>query len=157
MENTEKKRLTGIKITLIITGAFLLAFLVYYTILSALAPARKLDEIKTRIGLRQTSDTNTDERYYSDSAFISLSKEKAFLKATISMAETDSVYMTLNFADSTAKLGISGVEVHSARISEMKISRILSSGNEYLISELFSSPMSIVRDLATIRKEPSDD
>jgi hypothetical protein len=154
MENTEKKRFTGIKITMIVTGAFLLAFLVYYTILSALAPARKLDEIKTRIGLKQTSDTNTDERYYSDSAFISLSKEKAFLKARISMAETDSVYMTLNFADSTAKLGISGVEVHSARISEMKISRILSSGNEYLISELFSSPMSIIRDLATIRKEP---
>jgi len=78
MENTEKKRFTGIKITMIVTGAFLLAFLVYYTILSALAPARKLDEIKTRIGLKQTSDTNTDERYYSDSAFISLSKKFSY-------------------------------------------------------------------------------
>ena len=72
MENTEKKRPAGIKITLIVAGAFLLAFLVYFTILSALAPARKLDEIKTKIGLQQSSDKNTDERYYSDSAFISL-------------------------------------------------------------------------------------
>ena len=52
------------------------------------------------------------------------------------MAETDSVYMTMNFADSTAKLEISGVEVHSAKISEMKISRILRSGNEYAISSI---------------------
>ena len=154
MDNIEEKRLTGNKIALIVAGIFLLAFLVYYSIMSALAPGGKLDEIKTRIGLQQTQDSKTDERYYSDSAFISMSKEKAFLQARISMAGTDSVYMTLNITDSTAKLGISGVEVHSARISEIKISRILSSGNEYLISQLFSSPMTIVRDFATIRKEP---
>ncbi len=32
------------------------------------------------------------------------------------MAETDSVYITLNLADSTANLEISGVAVHSAKI-----------------------------------------
>ena len=55
-------------------------------------------------------------------------KEKAFLQARISMAETDSVYMTLNLADSTANLEISGVAVHSARISGIKISGILRVG-----------------------------
>jgi len=154
MDNSEEKRLTGNKTALVIAGTFLLAFLVYYSIMSALAPAEKLDEIRTNMELQQTQDNKTDERYYSDSAFISMSKEKAFLQARISMAGTDSVYMTLNVTDSTAKLGISGVEVHSARISKIKISRILSSGNEYLISQIFSSPMTIVRDFATIRKEP---
>ena len=70
------------------------------------------------------------------------------------MAETDSVYMVLNIPDSTASLAINGVEVHSAKISEMKISRILRSGNDYLISSMFASPMNIVTDFATIRKEP---
>jgi len=155
MDNIEKKQLSGKMITMIIIGIFVLAFLVFYSILSAMAPARKLAEIKAGIiGLQQSSESNKDDRYYSDSAFIKLTKEKAFLQARTSMAETDSVYMTLNIPDSTAKLGISGVEVHSAKISGMKISKILRSGNEYLISELFSSPMNIESDLATIKKEP---
>jgi hypothetical protein len=154
MDNLEKKTLTGKKIMIIIIGAFLLVILVYYSIMSALAPARKLDEIKTGIESQQTSGTNIDERFYSDSAYLNLLKEKAFLQARISMAETDSIYMTLNIADSMANLEISGVAVHSAKITEMKISRILRMGNEYLISTLFSSPMSIVRDFATIKKEP---
>jgi len=155
MDNMEKKKLSGKMITMIIIGGFVLAFLVFYSILSAMAPGRKLAEIKSGIiGLQQTSGSKTDERYFSDSAFIKLSKEKAFLQASISMAETDSVYMTLNIPDSTAKLAISGVEVHSAKISGMKMSKILRSGNEYLISEFFSSPMNIVSDFATIKKEP---
>jgi hypothetical protein len=154
MDNLEKKTLTGKKIMMIIIGAFLVVILVYYSIMSALAPARKLDEIKTGIGLQQSSGTNIDERLYSDSAYLSLLKEKAFLQARISMAETDSIYMTLNITDSIANLEISGVAVHSAKITGMKISKIFRSGNEYLISTLFSSPMSIVRDFATIKKEP---
>jgi hypothetical protein len=155
MSNMEKKKISGNMIMMIIIGAIVLAFLVFYSVLSAIAPSRKLAEIKAGvIGLQKTSDSKTNEKYFSDSTFIKLSKEKAFLQASISMAETDSVYMTLSIPDSTAKLGISGVEVHSAKISGMKISKILRSGNEYLISELFSSPMNIVSDFATIKKEP---
>jgi hypothetical protein len=36
----------------------------------------------------------------------------------------------------------------------VKISRILRSGNEYAISAMFSSPMNIVSDFASIKKEP---
>lgn len=154
MDTLEKKEPDWKVIILAIAGVFLLLFLVYYSIMSVLAPPRKLKEIESGIGLQQTSENKTDERLYSDSAYISLLKEKAFLQSRISMAETDSVSLTLNISDSTAYLEISGVEVHSAKISEMKISRILRSGNEYIITSLFSSPMNIVRDYATIRKEP---
>jgi hypothetical protein len=154
MKNAEKKKLPGKMIILIASGAFLLVFLFYYSLMSALAPSKKLDEIEKNIGPQQASGNNKGERIFSDSAYNSLIKEKSFLKARISMAETDSIYMILNIHDSTASLAISGVEVHSAKISEMKISRILRSGNEYLISSMFASPMSIVRDYATIRKEP---
>ena len=54
----------------------------------------------------------TDERIYSDSAYLKLLKEKAFLQSRIAMAQTDSIYLTLNFADSSANLEISGVVVH---------------------------------------------
>jgi hypothetical protein len=104
--------------------------------------------------LQATSGNTLDERLYTDSAYIGMLKEKAFLQARISMAETDSIYMTLNFADSTANLEISGVEVHSAKISDVKMSRILRSGNGYAILAMFSSPMNIVSDFASIKKEP---
>ncbi len=154
MENIEKKPLTRKKINLIIIGAFLLVFLGYYTVMSVLGPGKKLNEIKVQYGSQQGSGKITDERFYTDSAYINLLQEKAFLQSRISMAETDSVYMTLNIADSTANLEISGVTVHSARIDDLKISRILRSGNDYVIPAMLASPMTIVSDFATIKKEP---
>ena len=154
MDNLEKKRLTGKNTALIIIGAFLIVFLVYFSIMSARAPGKKLDEIRAKFGLQQGTENKTDGRFYSDSAYLKMLKEKAFLQARISMAETDSVYMTLNLADSTANLEISGVAVHSAKIREIKTSRILRSGNEYAISVMLSSPMNVISDFATIKKEP---
>ncbi len=154
MDSTEKKGLTSKQITLIIIGALILAFLVYFSIMSILAPARKLNEIEAKYGLQKDPENKADERFYSDSAFTGMLREKAFLQARIAMAETDSVYMTINLADSTANLEISGVTVHSAKIIGIKVSGILRSGNEYAISSMLASPMNIVSDIATIKKEP---
>lgn len=154
MDNLENKRLTGKEITLIIAGSILLVILVYFSIMSTLAPGRKLDEIRAKYGLQQTPENKIDERFYSDSTYTGLLKEKAFLQARIAMAETDSIYMTLNLADSTANLEISGVAVHSAKISQVKTSSILRLGNEYAISAMLSSPMNIINDFASIKKEP---
>ena len=154
MDNLERKRLAVKKIVLIIIGAFLLIFLFYFSIMSVLAPGKKLNEIRAKFGLQQTPEKTIDERFFSDSAYMGMLKEKAFLQARISMAETDSVYMTLNLADSTANLEISGVAVHSAKINEIRISRILRSENEYAVSAMLSTPMNIIGDFATIKKEP---
>jgi hypothetical protein len=154
MDNSENKKLTGKQTALIVTGSFLLIILGYFSIMSVRAPGKKLDEIRAKFGLPTSPENKTDERFYSDSTYVAMLKEKAFLQARISMAESDSVYMTLNLADSTAKLEISGVEVHTAKISEIKISGILRSGNEYAISAMLSTPMNVVNDLASIKKEP---
>lgn len=154
MDNNEKRPIQGRKLILIVMSSFLLLFLVYFSIMSALAPARKSDEIKTSFGLQQDPENKLDERLYTDSAYISLLKERAFLQSRISMAGTDSVYMTLNVADSTASLEISGVTVHSAKMNSIRVSRILRSGNHYAISSMLATPMTIERDFATIRKEP---
>jgi hypothetical protein len=142
------------KIILIIFGSLLVIFLVYYAIMLMSAPARKLAEINAKYGFQQAEGNPQDERLYSDSAYLSLFKEKAFLQARISMAETDSIYLTLNIHDSTANLELSGVTVHSAKIKEIRVSKILSSGNSYVISSMFSTPFNIIADFATIKKEP---
>lgn len=154
MDNFENKGLKGSQTVLIIIGSFMVLILGYFTVMSVRAPGKKLDEIRTKYGVQTTKENKIDERFYADSAYMAMLKEKAFLQARISMAETDSVYMTLNLADSTANLEISGVAVHSARISEIKISGILRSGNEYAISAMLSTPMNVVSDFASIKKEP---
>jgi hypothetical protein len=153
-ETEEKKMQKGGKIILMIFASLLLIFLVYYTIMLMSAPARKLAEIKAKYGVQQTEGSTSDGRLFSDSAYLSLLKEKAFLQSRISMAETDSIYMTLNIPDSTANLEISGVSVHSAKMKEMKVSKILLAGNRYAILSMLSLPLNIVNDIATIKKEP---
>jgi hypothetical protein len=148
------KTRSGGNIILMIFASLLVVFLIYYAIMQMSAPARKLAEFKEKYEVQRTEGNTSDDRLYSDSAYLSLLKEKAFLLSRISMAETDSIYMTLNIPDSTANLEISGVNVHSAKIKEIKVSKILSSGNSYIISSVLSSPLNIVRDFATIKKEP---
>lgn len=154
ISNSDKKGFTSRQVVNLLIASIILVFLIFYTIMLYLAPGKKLKEIGNEILSRDSGSAVADSRFYSDSAFIRMSKEKAFLQARISMAETDSIYMTINIPDSTISLGISGVEVHSVKISEFKISSILSSGNEYVVSSLFSSPMNIVKDFSTIKKEP---
>ncbi len=153
MKTETYKRSTRGKLTAITIAGLVILFLIYYSIMSMIAPSRKLNGIKEKYALQQ-EETPVDERILNDSTYISLMKEKAFLQSKIAMAETDSIYLALNLADSTANLEISGVEVHSARISDFRISSILGKGNEYLIYSMFSVPLNIVRDYSTFRKEP---
>ena len=47
-----------------------------------------------------------NQRILKDSAYLKLLKEKAFLQSRIILAETDSIYLSINLADSTANIGI---------------------------------------------------
>jgi hypothetical protein len=51
-------------------------------------------------------------------------------------------------------LEISGVSVHNARIKNMKISRILESGNAYVLSSMLTKPLTVLKEYASIEKEP---
>ena len=83
-----------------------------------MSPVRKLAAIKNEFGVKPTENSVIDERIFSDSAYLMLLKEKAFLQSRITMAETDSIYLTINLTDSTANIEISGVVVHKAKMSQ---------------------------------------
>ena len=89
---------------LIIAAGVVAAFLVYYTVMSLIAPSRKLNEIRAGFGTEQEGEMIPGSEYFTDSAFVEMMIRKTFLQSRISMAETDSVYITLNLADSTANL-----------------------------------------------------
>ena len=138
----------------VITAVIITVILIFFTIMSLMAPGKKLKEIRLKFSPVETSENQPDDRLYSDSAYMALLKERSYLQAMTSIAATDSVYMTLNLSDSTANLEISGVTVHSVKISSFRFSGILKRTDDYAISSMLAQPMNITGDLATIKKEP---
>jgi hypothetical protein len=141
------------KTPFIVITCLLAAFMIYHTVMSVMAPSRKLDEIRTEYGFVQQAKNPVDERIFSDSAYLSLMKEKAYYQSRVAMAATDSIYMTINLADSSLNLEISGVVVHTTDIKDQKISSILKR-DEYSVLNMLSAPLVIDRDYSTIKKEP---
>lgn len=144
----------GLRRALTIIFIFLALILVYYGVMSFLSPGRKLSELSEKYGTRTSEEKAQDERFFSDSAYVMMMKEKAFIQAKITMAETDSISLVLNLADSSANLEINGVKVHSASMKKIRLSKILSSGPPEVLTSMLSTPLNIVRDYATIKKEP---
>lgn len=154
MEPVTDKKISGRAKTLISLAAFFLIFFLYYSVMMMLSPGKKYAAIRNEFGIDTTENSRGGNPVLSDSTYLKLLKEKAFLQSRLIMAETDSIYLTLNLSDSTVKLGISGVTVHQARFSEMEASKIFLRGDENLILSLMASPFTISKDWSTIRKEP---
>jgi hypothetical protein len=142
------------KTTFLILAIVCASFIAYYFVMSMLAPAHKLEEMKIESSPEKSDEKKEDGKILIDSAYLRLLRERAFLQSKIIMAETDSIYLTINLADSSMNLEISGVVVHQARMSSFKASRLLTHGNENIIFSMLSTPLLISSDLATIKKEP---
>lgn len=149
---SEKER--NRSILLLVALGLLAAFLIYYIIMSVSAPSRKLEMLRQEFGFRQDDKNQTDPGISTDSAYLSLMKEKSYYQSRVSMAETDSIYLTMNLADSVISLEISGVAVHRTIPSEFKISHILRSADEYMLWSMLSKPLTVVKEVSSIQKEP---
>jgi hypothetical protein len=181
METENSHKLSFGKIFLMIILGLWIAFLVYFAIMSMIAPSKKLEEIrkeytqdkseKKQSGRKETDKkapvkkdndqprkvvekNDIDKKISTESEYINQLRERAYLQSRIIMAETDSIYLTINSYDSTMNLEISGVVVHSAHFNNFQASSILVKGNENLISTMLSTPLTIASDLSTIKKEP---
>jgi hypothetical protein len=130
------------------------AFIIYYSIMALLSPGSKLKVINNEYAFKQDDKTKVDERIFSDSAYLKLFKEKAYLQARVAMAETDSIYLTINLTDSVVNLEINGVIVQTTKVRKIKMSKILEKGSEYVIYSMLSTPFIISNDNSSIKKEP---
>jgi hypothetical protein len=154
METEIINRSSGRKTFFIILIIIIAAFLIYYSVMSMLSPVRKLADIKSEFSAGPAGNISVDERMSTDSLYLALLKEKAFLQSRIAMAESDSIYLTVDLSDSTANIEISGVVVHKAKISHLRTSKILIKGNDNIILSMLASPFTIMNSFATIKKDP---
>lgn len=139
---------------MITSGAIILALTLFYTIMSMLAPSKKMNAIKDEFGFKQDEKVKINDTIFTDSTYLALTRELAFLKARTSMAETDSIYLAMNLVDSVVTLEISGVTVAKTRFTRLSASKIFRERNSYMISSMLSKPFTIVRNFASIPKEP---
>jgi hypothetical protein len=154
METEESNKKHPGKVIFLVLISIISVFIIYYSIMLMISPSRKMEEIKKEFGVKSTDKNDLDQQILKDSTYLVLLKEKAFLQSRIIMAESDSIYLTLNLADSTANIEICGVVVHKSKMKSFKISKILSSGNENAILSMLATPFTISNALATIKKEP---
>jgi hypothetical protein len=130
------------------------AFVIYFTIMEIRSTSRKMEEISAKFNLPKDRKTKLAENIAKDSLYLTLLREKAYLQARVKMAESDSVYLTFNLTDSVVNIEIKGVVVNSTPIDEIEISKILTTGDQYFISNLLSEPLNIIKDTASIEKIP---
>lgn len=155
IKETEKKQISAARKTVfILVGYMCLVFISYYVIISLLSPAKKITEINIQFGYKPLNNSPVDESIFHDSAFIKMNRNKAWLQSRIIMAETDSICLAVNLADSTVNLEINGVNVLKVKISKERISKVFDKADEYAVSSMLSSPFTIDRNIATIKKDP---
>jgi hypothetical protein len=142
------------KVTFIMLISIISVFIIYYSVMSMIGPVRKQEEIKNEFGSKAAEKNEVDQQILMDSTYLKLLKEKAFLQSRVVMAETDSIYLTINLADSTVNLEISGIVVHKAKMKSIRTSKILTKGNENAILSMLATPFTISHAFATIKKEP---
>lgn len=154
METEIEKKPALLKKIFYIFCTLLVVFMIYYAVMSFLSASGKISEINREYILKEPENSKIDKRIFSDSAYISLNREKAFYQARVLMAESDSISLSLNLIDSTATLEINGVSVHNAKISEISVSRVFTKADEYSVTTMLSAPLTIRNDFSTIMKEP---
>jgi len=154
METENVKKAKDKKLGLIIAGISAIVFLICYLIMTMLSPMKKVEEFRDQFSYKQDEKNKVDERIFYDSSYLSLYREKAWLQSKIAMAETDSIYLTINLPDSTVNLEISGVVVHSTVITRQKISKILKNSDDYIITSLLTRPFTISNNYSSIPKMP---
>lgn len=147
----EKENRKSSNVFLIITSIIIVGFLVYYTVMLSLSPEKWLNEVKNE---KSAKADEISEKISSDSAYLGRLREKSFLQSRTTLAQQDSIYLVIDLSKGISSLEISGVTIYKAKIHDYQISGILRDGDRDFLYNLFSSPLTIQKANATIRKEP---
>ena len=136
----------------VLTGFALVLLLAFFTTV-ALSPLHKSREFQELVW----ADSVFLERFdsgYQHPELDSLFRERAYKEALLKLAESDSIQLVVNLSDSTVVLNIKGVPIHETRIREFSKDKFLEKLPLMQEIRLFSLPLPVLSQYATIVKEP---
>jgi hypothetical protein len=152
--NQNKKGRFIIIFTALVFFGLLTWYLVYRSIIVA-EYAEKLNSLndsifKARVGQNFAPPIQTDflENLYN------LEEKRAFQNAREIMSRTDSVRLTIHLPDSTLRIEIKGLVVHTAKILHFKKSGVLNNLPVMAKSGWLSEPFKAEKSISTIVREP---
>jgi hypothetical protein len=136
------------------TVFFLLITLLFLFCISiAIAPLHKIKAYKNIVNSDTLFVEKFDSIYYNRemNPFV---KEKTYKNALLKLSEKDSIQLVVNLSDSLVSLSIKGVIIHQSKISAFNTDMLLKKIPFIQEVKLFSEPLSIHTQYATIVKEP---
>lgn len=136
-----------------VAGSLLGLVLLLWLIALAIAPANRMKQLKNQLASDTVFNQHFDSSYF-DPDLATLVKEKAFKEALLQLSEDDSIQMVLNLSDSTLSLSIKGVILHQTPIEIRSVDKLLERLPLNLEVKLFSAPLEVLAQYATIVKEP---
>ncbi|MBC8321074.1 MAG: hypothetical protein H8E34_10155 [Bacteroidetes bacterium] len=129
-------------------------FVVFVFLMSvALSPLYKLKEFEKLVKNDSLFIAKYDKNW-SHSEFSEMVKEKTYKEALLKLAGKDSVQLAINLADSTVCLYINGVKIHKTVIKLFEQAKLLKKIPTMQYVKIFSQPLNISSQFATIVKEP---
>lgn len=146
---TRIRRLGILKIT---SGCLFLLVLVYLFGMG-LSPIHK----KNLLNCMTKSDSvfmSTYDSLYNIPELVPLSRQVTYKKALLHMSADDSINLVANLYDSVLHLTINGVIIHTTRIGSFNIDPLLLHLSNKTYHKIFSQPLRIIEESATIVKEP---
>lgn len=142
------------KIWLIIAGAVLALFVVYYLVMSVSAVNRSVNEFDNAYFASLEQKEGDTINLCAIPGYIDMIRDKAFLSSQVKMAESDSIGLLINVRDSVIQLLIKGLPVRTVAIDEYDVSPFFHRANQEAIYSMLSTPLNITGMQATFLKDP---
>ncbi|MFO7669687.1 MAG: hypothetical protein R6W31_08525 [Bacteroidales bacterium] len=132
---------------------FTLTLFFIFLINIAFAPLHKMRDFENQVN----ADSLFLEKYdpiYNHPEMRLLVKEKTYKEALLKLAGSDSIQLVIDLSDSTVSLSIKGVVIHQTKVRSLERDKIFSNMPLNQQVKLFSQPLLIQSQYATIVKEP---
>jgi len=127
--------------------------LLVYFIQVAVAPMNKIKELHNYVYADTTFIQGFDSIYYQPE-MSDLLIEKAYKEALLTLSTSDSIQLVVNLSDSTVGLSIKGVMIHQTKVKTIEVDKLFQRLRLPERIKLFSQPLNVEGQSATIVKEP---
>ncbi len=132
---------------------FSLTLFFVFLINLAFAPLHKMREFENLVNADSLFLEKWDPIYNHPEMRL-LVKEKAYKEALLKLAGSDSIQLVMNLSDSTVNLSIKGVVIHQTKVRSFERDKIFGKMPLNQQVKVFSQPLLVQSQFATIVKEP---
>jgi hypothetical protein len=148
-------KVSGVKLKWQVLTAIAVVFLslLAVSIYLAYAPVKKLQQLN-QFALADSAYMQEEGKQYNQQSLLGISREKAMKTARLELAANDSIGLIIHIADSLVSLSIRGMSIHKSHILRYQNDQVLLSLDNAAYMKMFSKPLKILSQEATIAKEP---